>query len=379
VPDHPIARRAAERLRGQRDPVKKEHAELNIDESDSGIDLAPKRICPGCGAQNAAEFDRCWQCHAPLAEGAALAPVAPLPLSSLREHGERSPLWTFAGVAMLVALVGGGAYAAFSGIPRPETELPVPAFATVYDALWDSLMMTRLVVGAVLLFAWPIVLFIALRFVPSDSPGGGVVLLTGCILALLAFGVLWAPFHLLGTLAILLALASLVIIGLLFEISIRDTVLVWMFQLGAMVVIAALAFGGVEGFGALPELPAAVRFAAKHDRAQTPDVAHPAPATKVDALYKIRWESTGSKWLDRKVARTYFRVNAPAPGDPTTFSLREPDGAVLVEEMTVQPFQASYPVNTDIPYELIIRGGPEQAGAPVELTVYGLLPLQVKL
>ncbi|MDX9971643.1 MAG: tetratricopeptide repeat protein, partial [FCB group bacterium] len=220
-PDHALARKASERLISQHERSPQD--ELHIDESDSGIDLAPKLVCPACGAQNSVEFDRCWQCRAPLVPGAA-AGVAPgaagSPMPGV-ESGSTMLRRVFNIVAglLFVALLAYGVYTGINGLPSQEAPPGIVVTPTVYAALFESLFNVRLVIGLVLLVASPIVLFLALNSVPSDQPNPGLVVLTGIVLAALGAATAWAPLQAIPELLVLNGIASFLVLLLLLGVT----------------------------------------------------------------------------------------------------------------------------------------------------------------
>ncbi len=364
-PDHPIAQQAAERLRRRPGEAAPEE-DLHLHESDSGIDLAPKRLCPVCGAQNGAEFDRCWRCHADLAGGVdSPRSFTPADTDTLRR--------SLAVVASVVAvlLVGVGAYAAFSALPPGLGETDGPG--TVYEALLHRLLVLRLVVGGVLLLTWPLVLLAALAMGSSDSPGRGVVALTGAVLAVLTFGATWAPFHVATELALLLFLVSLCLIGALFGLGLRDTVTVWLFQAVAVASLIAVTVAAVEGFTALVQFPAVARYARTHDAGPPSPRERASPPASVPAEIDIEWESTGSSWLDAQLARTEFIIETERTTPPLWFSIEEANRARRFGDLITLPHREVYDVLPRTPYTLNVSGQPEQHGIPVRLVVRGLL------
>lgn len=374
-PDHPIAHRAAERLLSPQDDSPEE--ELKITESDSGIDLAPKLICPNCGAQNSAEFDRCWQCHSSFvgepASGPAPRPaLRPAPRVETEGPQTRRAFTIIAGL-VLIAVVAYGVVVGLSELPSGEPAPGIVVPQTVYEALFDGLFQARLVLGLVLLVVWPIVLFIPLRWVPSDQPNPLLIVLTGLVLAGLAFGALWTPVELTGRMAALIAVASFLLIFVVFGLSLRDTVIVWIVQ--GLVVAAALAvaLAAVEGPRPLIEARAIVAYAGAHDAPAEPQYRFEAPPAQISSQHDVQWESTGSLWLDRKLSAIQVEVQHQAPGPPLSLSLRQAGNAELFEQFSDSPHRAQHAIEAGKPYEIIVRGDPAQKGAPVQVVVYSLL------
>lgn len=376
-PDHALAKSASERLISSHDRSPQD--DLHIQESDSGIDLAPKRVCPACGAQNSIEFDRCWQCRAPLVPGAAggvLAGVAGAPLPGVEERGNslRRVFNIFAGL-FFVALVAYGVYLGINGLPSQEAPPGIVVTPTVYAALFESLFNVRLVIGLMLLVAWPIVLFIALNFVSSDQPNPGIVVLAGIILAALGATAAWAPLHTIPELLVLIGLSSFLAIFTLFEISVRDTIVVWLVQLLAMPLAAAGAVVAVEGPSAFLEAPAIITFAAKHDRAVLPEFRFEAPPASVTAQYGIVWKSSGSSWLDRKLSTVQFELTHRVQANTLSFDLKDKaqDKTLLFTKASASPFRTEFTAEAGKAYALSVRGDPELSGSPLNLVVYSLL------
>ena len=135
-PDHSIAGRAVLRLRSTPDNSSRE--ELNLADSDSGINLSAAHICENCGAQNSEEFDRCWQCHALLAHAALSSSVqTPLPESS-----SKAWLRTLVGGLLTVAAVSACVYLSLAHLPNSmggtgTEEVPLSVYAVLAETLYS--------------------------------------------------------------------------------------------------------------------------------------------------------------------------------------------------------------------------------------------------
>lgn len=366
-PDHAMALSAVRRLRGEgpRTPVDND---LHLKDSDSGIDLAPKQYCMNCGAQNSAEFDRCWQCHSPFSLEAK-------PSGSVLKgrRTQRDQRFAMLCLLALIGPVGYGAFAVYQTLP-PGFVAGQTDELSVYGEMFDGLMMARLVLGGVLLLAWPIVLLMPLRAVPSDAPSGGVITLTGALLALLTFGALWAPLQLAGLMAALISASSLLLIVGLFGITLRDSLAVWIVQLVVMTAVGGAALAAVEGPMAVLQAPAAIRFAREYE-ALPPERRgeHEAPPGKVNAKFPMVWETTGSTWLDRKLARVEFVVDTPPTQPPLSVDYREEGKAREFHDIRATTFAFTSAVRTGIPCEVNVRGLSDQQGLDVRLTLRSIL------
>jgi tetratricopeptide (TPR) repeat protein len=384
-PDHPMAGKAAERLISHHDASPE--SDLRIQESDSGIDIAPKRICPACGAQNSIEFDRCWQCRTPLVHG-AVAAIAPLPmpvpmpvaqpLAGIEE--DKNPGRRVANILaglLLFALLTGGIIGGISALPSQEAPPGIDIVPTVYAYLYNALFSVRLVVGLVVLALWPLVLFLTLNTASSNEPHPLVVAAAGLFLGALGNGLAWTPPQVLPHLLGLTALVSFLTIFAFFNLTLRDTLIVWLVQLLIIPAAAAGAILAVEGPSALLSAPATVAYAAKHDSAKLPAFRYEAPPASVVASsdqYAIQWNSTGSPWLDQKLSNTQFEMTHVAKGNPLSFDLRAEGHTVLFEKTGTSPFRIGFPkLKPGIPYTLSVRGDPDQVGTPIGLAVYSLL------
>lgn len=366
-PDHAIARQAADRLLSPPDNSPEE--ELRIHESDSGIDLAPKRACPYCGAQNSVEFDRCWQCHELLMAlpSAPAAPRARTQTTDLRRAAN------ILGALALVAVLAYGAYLVIAALPSAEPAPDIEVSPTIFGTLLPLLLQTRLVLGLVLLVAWPIVLFLAVRWVPSDQPNPGIIALAGLFLGALAFGALWAPIQLAAALGVVLLLVSFLLMLSAFGLSFRDTIVAWMIQAALVFGAGAVALVAVEGPRPLIEAPAILRYTGEHDGAREPTYRFDAPPAPVSARYTVQWKSSGSVWLDRKLNAAQFEVVHSVPGPALSFEVKERGKAVFFEKFSGSPFRARIDIEPAKPFEVNVRGVPEQFGQPVGVAVYSLL------
>lgn len=378
-PHHPIANSAVRRLKEpkQDTPAK----ELRIGESDSGIDLSVGIVCPNCGAQNSAEFDRCWQCHAQLeTSGRASRSQAPA------KEEPPQPLLTLERLLMLgtvaaVAFLSIGFFLTLRLYLYGTPNGPLHSFAEVFDR---ELLTTRAVTGALALFAWPGAIWAALAlFKMAENVPPGLVNLAGVFLAALTYVASFVPTA--GFIASLLlpSVFSLVIILAFFRLPTAAGLGVWGLQLLFSAVAVLAIFVMCERIqtgiflNPFTEIPAILRFT-QVQQSGTVGM-NTAPDQELPIRVDVTWKSTGSAWLDRRSGPVHFRVTTESFGGGLMFELKDLAATRLYEEVRSNPWSGRYWVEAGKAYTIIIDTPRNDAKGTATLAVEGLLPPQFLL
>lgn len=357
-PHHPIAGRAVARLRSTRPVTPRDKLRLN--DSDSGIHINRGMLCPSCGAQNSAEFERCWQCHgilqqSPIPDVDQEAPPAPP-----APHWGRTLLGGLATVAALSLAV----HVTITYFNLSQTDT---APTTVYAVLAHSLFASRLVICGVLLLAWPAALWLAARIVRAPRPSKLATMGASLFLACSCYDLMWLPVKYLFALPIAMALLSFLAVAAMQRISLSHAFQVWLGQ-GVLACAVALAVMAIQvGPAPIVELLHIVRAAEAADSGVSPGTLEVGNAP-VPKTWTLVWDSTGSEWLDAQAAMVTVEVEADPQGALLSVGLHK-DGQ-FVYYADAPPYRFTTPVAPNVTYELAVRGAPD---ATATLSLYGVL------
>lgn len=378
-PNNSMAKRLLRRLQEAK-PGQKEQSEPPSERGQPSRASTPsafERTCPSCGAQNSEEFDRCWKCHAPLGTYGmpAYSPTPKTRMAAPRipRNGVQYTLCALAAAAVL----GYGAYLSVHqlGVLRAATENPA-ALCTVRDVFDNSLLSTRIATGLILFVVWPLVIWFTTALMqPMVSVGGPF--LVGALMASAGYLSLWCapadiPFAFAGS----VFLAIVPIIGVL-RLRIGPALVVWVLQ-AAVVLCAALgSAAALEGTTFLREYPLLMQYARTHDGVR--DFGGEPGWRLIPSLYvpvqtSVRWDSTGSTWLDARATRADFEITASAPiSDLTVEICKDKKDTLFYEHATSVPYKFSFDkISPGVTYPFQITG---QANANLDVSVRGLMDL----
>ena len=88
----------------------------------------------------------------------------------------------------------------------------------------------------------------------------------------------------------------------------------------------------------------------------------------------IRWQSTGSTWLDKKAGKAAIEVSCPVPPSVLKVELSDASGTLHYEHARAVPYRFTVPapdgILIDHPYDFDIRA---DDGTEVGVTIYGIL------
>lgn len=368
-PQHPIAGSAVRRLSKRADdtPVR----DLRLEDSDSGIDLRPGRVCANCGAQNSEEFDRCWQCHAQL--------------GATRDSGRlvaHAPVGPVVSEEWLLLAMGFGAVVAVSlGVFMAlrllfvETE-PGVLIASIWDVWSYRVAGLRVALGGVALLGWPVALWAALYSVrPPQLVPPSLVNFTALATAGIAYLSTWLQADLFFLAPVLPAAISLALILGFFRIGPGRAFLVWGLHLGILVALFYGAFIVVERvrlgefFNPIAEFNALRAYAAASATDQ-PEGARAFPEGLTPYTLPVRWESTGSRWLDVAAGEVEFKVINESKQSGLRFELRGPTGTLVFDDITRESYVRRFRIEPRVDYTVSVTGS---GGVPVRVFTTGLL------
>lgn len=384
-PDHTVAKRAVKTLETE---VQKKESAKNV--PISAIfqpDLSPEQeedllvtglICPRCGAQNSDEFETCWQCNAALRKQSPSFMNAP-PLEAHGKYLLRPETMTTLALVIIGILLAASAAAGIRLVMAYMSTSDAPLLAT--SDVWDRiLVLSRIAAGILMLLFWPVVLKLSLlMFRVKYTPPEILIYISGLLLGALTLLLLLLPmpfafFAFGGSL-----LLSLLIVVFTFQTDVRLAPAVWITQFVLVWMIGGIAFWMVEcrrhgeWINPLAEVPA-VRAAVNGPKALPDSVPVKFSASVTPMRQKVRWQSSGSRWLDIQATKVQFTVRTESVAPGLRFQIYLESDLKYHEELQgTGPFSIYYPFSPGIVYEVVI-----QAQEPVALnaTVQGLLPLE---
>lgn len=374
-PGYAIAEQALARL-PRLTPPPRETPPLR--DADFGIGFGSGHSCAQCGALNTEEREHCWKCEAPLydSDGPVAEVAAPPPEDIPAETEDEgvangTAIWNAVGqigIAVMLAL------GIFLSLRQYTVNHDTHVAHTAQQFYSSELLLTRLAIGIALLLGWPIALWAALKACRSGDFTLKPVVVTGVLFAALTYLTLSLPLTYVDEALILVLLLSLGPILLVFGMDFGHGLLVWFVQSILVCAVALIAFGAMEGAVALREFPAVLRYAGSHDKAQPG--AQALPKLNLPAEATIRWEPTGSKWLDDRAGRVEFVFTNATTSKTIHVELRDEYGAQAHEETITVPFRFQAKVVPGRVYKLSVTG---TEGTTVEGSVSGALTARFEL
>ncbi len=361
-PHHPIASKAAKRLTEEKPPS--EQSDLQLGDSDSGIDLSPGQVCPRCGAQNSSEFDRCWQCHAFLNELESTGASTPPPLPRRRPMLTPETIGLSAGLFVLALLLLGAYLSLRWVLFKNQTGLP-RIDATLYDIYCNQMVWSRMIVGGALLFIWPIALWLALLLVKPKQPvPASWIILTGLFLTGLTYVSSWLPEQLLMLTVLLPPLLALSIILGGFSIGLLRGFNVWLLHLAIVGVCTITVWTVTESIqlrvplNPFKEIPAIIKFS-KTDKNIQNNAVYKLTSGTLPLSKKVKWVSTGSRWLDSRAGQALFTLYTVAPDPQMKFEIHDSTGTLLYEPVFGKQWSRRFLIKTEHEYDITAHGPKE--------------------
>ena len=388
VPDHPFASRAVdigERLKSgpPRGPVPapqhysppeeapaEGHAGKQFETTfETPPPSTPDLVCPFCGTRNSSGFGHCWRCHGVLSE-ASLSRLI-VPVGSERKKRAQTSLFPIACGAVLVVLIVLDVYLTLPRFAAPERgESDIFVATTFREFVSERLAGTRVGLGLILVFCWPLLLNAGAYLTATQNVSRARLNFAGATLALFAYAMTWLPglwvFIGLGCAAIAALLACMYFLGM----TLRTALLAWMVQLIGVVSVSATAVAAIHGTGFVSELPLMVRYDSGPPNVPTLSYTGITPVE-----VKLKWESTGSAWLDRESASVGFDVRAGEHEKTLFVELRDDyERTKAFEKLKGQDVHITFePIVLGAVYELLVTGREE--GVVVTVEVWSLFNL----
>ena len=372
-PEHPLAKRAIVRLRKR--ILAPPSAQPVLLESNAGADSGSVTVCSRCGARNSREFERCWQCHAPLPVGQLLYSLDettphPMPVIEAAPKEVSFSTWVLAGGLSVVALLSCGLYLSLKSLS--DTEVPGGGLVisrTMTDLFAHELAQTHIVLGVLLLVMWPLVLWVSMVLIQSPPFSRSVSIIVGLVLAALAYVLSWAPGNPFLLTFLAPAIVSLVLVIGAFRIRLGYAVGAWLLQGFLVAVIAFLGFIAIEGPDVIRQFPVIVKHVS--------DVADKGaregellPGGNTPLLYAVEWMGTGSPWLDKTANTVLIEVRSESAQERLTIELKDGAKTLAYEPAAKGLFRTKQKVTPGRLYQLTVS---DQDGVPISVALHGIL------
>lgn len=362
-PDHPFAKRAVEHLR------RMERKELESSGAQTPAAVAAAELmeasCPHCGAMNSAEFTRCWQCHGSMLEAGQVEEEQESSVQALIRESESSwGLVTGLAIAGLLAL---GVYLtlrAFAG-QQPHALGDIPE--TLSGFLLSTLLITRVIVGLTALIVWPILWRVSALFAGMDDIQNDVLYRCGAVLACVTYIVSWVPGSLIYLIVLVPAVLSCALAFGALKGPFARTFSLWVVQGAAMAIVVVALLAGRHGIGIVTDVPAMFRFASSEVQTSMEREAW------TPFELGLRWESSGSKWLDENASTVRISVQTAPHTKPIFIELQESGQTLAFKEFTTENYAFNYsPIVPSKVYRLALTG---EEGVDVTVSVSGVLQI----
>ena len=354
-PGHTMAEQALARLPRMTPPPKETPA---LKDADFGIGFGSGRTCDKCGALNTEERENCWKCSADLYTYDA-EPIKPDRSAALPAEPEEESLLAHAtavwntvgtvGIAVMLAL------GAFLSLRQFSASYETHVAKTTQEFWASGLLLTRLSIGVALLAGWPLALWVALMVSRVGAFTLKPVVVTGLLFASLSYAALSLPLGYVVAMLVVLLAVSLGPVMLLFNMDFARSVIVWLVQCVLVGAVVLIVFGAMEGAMAVQELPAVLRYAGAHDAGQNAG-SHPLPSLQLPAEVKVRWQSTGSSWLDQRAGQAEFVFSNTTSSKKIQVEFIDEDGKLVHEEINTVPFCFQINIIADRTYTLKVSG-----------------------
>jgi len=364
-PKHPVAKRNMQRLKDA--PPESYGLITPPSTNEPGANLRPGTLCPNCGAQNGEEFERCWQCHAPLSLIRSGQAPAPTPST----HRVEPWIWTMVGGLATVALLSVGVYFTLQQWVSQSLRVEeLPKSMTAFEMLSRNLVLTRTVAGIVLLVTWPLALRAATRFLRIGGVSSATFNVTGLFLASLTYAATWLPPRYLAWIPLLAAAASLTLVAGAFRAGLVRTPLLWLVQ-GLIVVCAeCAALLALEGPHAITEIAVISRFFSDNTILRGAGM-HPVHNARLPGAFTVEWSPTGSTWLDHKAGPVAFEIVPSPTSPPMVVDLQEGGKTVFYKDLVEVPFRFARTISPGQSYRLVVSWrDSEVKQAPLDGSVF---------
>jgi hypothetical protein len=334
--------------------------------------------CPQCNAKNSDEFERCWNCHAPLTGMGPVTSPTPVPnaspykslLADVEEEGERgNTIWILLAAAGFVALFC--LYQMFSLLLQ---DAPTGPAMTLHELLQYHITGTRIWVGLILLVVWTFLLAISVDLFFKERPTPiPEALCAGFIVGGISYGLTSLP---LPQLPFAFLIPGVLALPLMFWILPKKPgkilaawalhlVLVFVFMYMCVMIVERSVTG--QWFSPLKEYNGLIAYAEKRAAEPNPGV-YTLLDNKVPREIKFKLEPTGSDWLDLSAEAIEFRVkHEPREEEQLRFEVYDENRTRIFEMLSKPEWSGLYKLETDKIFNVSVYG-PDGASVKVEIS-----------
>jgi len=382
-PKHKYAAKAAKAMRAQ--AKGEEYDQFDTDamgeDLDQGFGMSVEVTCPQCNAKNSDEFDRCWNCHAPLGKGTpapkpAVSAVGSNPYKPIEieddEDGARGKAVYFLGAGAGLA----GLYALFLIFKLMMQAAPTGPAMSLDELLTMHMNGTRVWLGILLLVNWSFLLAISVDLFFNEKPSRiPEALCAGLITGGISFALTWLPLEKLMLAFMVPALVSLPLMVVFLPKKFPKILGAWVLQLalvfGFMFACASIVERSNTGqwFNPIAEYNGLLEYSKKRAADNNPSgytvIEGAAPVEK-----QFKLERTGSTWLDLKAKAVTFTVEHETAGEDLRFEVADGSKTIIFEMLKNPKWSGMYNLETGKTFT-INTYGPE--GAAVKVSINSLL------
>ncbi|MCK5863314.1 MAG: hypothetical protein KAH38_12570, partial [Candidatus Hydrogenedentes bacterium] len=322
------------------------------------------------------EMGNCWRCGTPIRRAQKIEQPIILDISEASFFIESKLLGRLGGVAALGLLLA----ALFMGIRLLlEYSDGNTAFTSLSQLYTYEFVPSRIAAGLTLLFFWPIVLRITVRILCTTSKPKVVHLyIGGTLLGALALVILLMPIPapLLVPGSGILVLAALVVSVIAVQFRTGKALLVCGIHLLIMSVLGASAFWATEMYrhnavlNPVSETNTLLGFAA-----ESSENTQRLSSIITPIRDEIEWGSSGSAWLDAKIATTTITIHLEEKDPSLSFQIYEDKKLQFHEELGERrnhTFQ--YDISPASHYEFAVSG---TENLSVQVLIQSLLPFDI--
>lgn len=358
VPDHKYARRAQDKLLREMRPERS-------DGSDSANETVP---CSRCGTMNSPEVFECKNClqRLDLIEDIVSSITS---TSTERTKATITP-WVKSGLLFLSLL-----YSAYAIMNALELKNAVAQDNFTVYVSWEQLMVEeflfpRLILGGVLLVAWPLIL----RGAEVGAGLGGwfrlETAMTGMMWAALALAVSWIPG--VGLIGWVLAVAGVSLAGTWLEYRDRPGVglRIWIAEVSLVALILVIGITAVLGVGIFGQLPGIDAFS-RIDRAST--------QLRISGTLSepriFQTQSSQSEWIDERASGLGLKISVSpeAVKREMTIQIMQDEVTILYESIVArEQYFDLKKIRPGLPAEVELLYGED---VQVTLDIVGVLPV----
>lgn len=332
---------------------------------DSAAGLPPEPpvvgiICPQCGSQNSEDFERCWKCDAAL----TLHHDSFLNLPSVQAHGPyllRPETISSAAMLASFALFLVSIYLAFRLI-LAFREGDVEGLSDISEIYEKILVPSRIVMSLTLILWWPFALKLALRLSRIKMMPPAILLyISGLFLGSLAATLILLPQTMIFFAFLSTLLISLLLMMLAYRLHPGVALVAWAAHIILVWSVAACSFWLAECYRygeiihPLHELPILRDNLEGRGLLQNRGLAR-IPSYITPIHQKVRWESSGSDWLDHHANSVRVTIRKDSKDRGLVFQIYQQDELILHEGLNEEQHHLQFNVKPGVEYEISVTG-----------------------